>query len=310
MSASATVSPVRRAAVPGSRVPGARHATLYLFLLPFAVLTALFGIWPIIESIRVAFTDSGTALSDSPEYVGFDNFVAVVSDPAFLPSLTRTLAYTFASVALNLLASLALALLLSNRALARGQIWFKLAVFLPVVTPDVASFVVWKWMVNQDFGAVSQALLLLHLPAFPGITQPGSAFVTLLLVDCWHHVGLYTLIFLTNIQMLDPALDEAAAIDGAGRWVRLVRVVAPQLRPAIAINGVYALIEFLKTFTIVLIMTRGGPNFSTDFVSYYAYARFNSADYGGATASATILFGIVLALATGALFLLRRDPAT
>ena len=304
-----TATAARRSAVAWSRFPGSRHATLYVFLLPFALLTGLFGIWPIVESVRVAFTDSSTALSDAPGYVGFDNFVAVLTDPAFLPSLTRTLGYTFASVALNLLASLGLALLLSNRALARFQLWFKLAIFLPVVTPDVASFVVWKWMVNQDFGAVSQLLRLLHLGTFPGVTQPGSAFVTLLLVDCWHHVGLYTLIFLTNIEMLDPALDEAAAIDGARPWVRFLRVVAPQLRPAIAINGVYALIEFLKTFTIVLIMTRGGPNFSTDFISYYAYTRFNNADYGGATASATILFGIVLALASAALWLLRRDPA-
>lgn len=310
MGTSLTAPAARRLAVPRSRWPGSRHVTLYLFLLPFALLTGVFGIWPIVESMRVAFTDSATALSDAPEYVGFDNFAAVFADPAFLPSLTRTLGYTAASVVLNLLASLGLALLLSHQALARGQAWFKLAAFLPVVTPDVASFVVWKWMVNGDFGAVSQLFRLLHLGTFPGVTQPGSAFVTLLLVDCWHHVGLYTLIFLTNLQMLDPALDEAASIDGAGRWTRFVRVRLPQLRPAIAINAVYALIEFLKTFTIVLIMTRGGPNFSTDFISYYAYTRFNAADYGGATASATILFGIVLVLATAALWLLRRDPAT
>ena len=80
----------------------------------------------------------------------------------------------------------------------------------------------------------------------------------------------------------------------------------PQLRPAITINTVYALIEFLKTFTVVFVITRGGPNFSTNFVSYYAFSRFNSAQYGEATAIATALFVTVFAIAIGAYWYLER----
>ena len=90
------------------------HATLYVFLAPFALLTALFGIWPIAESIRVAFTDSYTALSDSPAYVGLDNFRAVLAESAFHSSLWRTLAYTFLSVMLNVSMAIGLAILLAH----------------------------------------------------------------------------------------------------------------------------------------------------------------------------------------------------
>ncbi|WP_342358831.1 sugar ABC transporter permease [Terrarubrum flagellatum] len=284
-----------------------RYATLYLFLAPFALLTVIFGIWPIADSIRVAFTDSYTALSDNPTYVGLENFRHVLSDAAFVSSLWRTLLFTFLSVIINVAAAVGLALLLAHPALSRGRTLFKLAIFLPVVTPDVASFIVWKWMFNQNFGVVNQALLSLRLPPFPGVTQPWSAFTTITLVEAWHHVGLYTLIFLTNLQLLDHTLDESAQIDGASSWQRLIYVTIPQLRPAITINTVYALIEFLKTFTVIFVITKGGPNFSTNFVSYYAYAKFNSAQYGEATAIATILFVIVFGLAAAAYWHMERS---
>ena len=283
-----------------------QHRMLYAFALPFSLLILLFGVWPIGESIYLAFTKSATALSDAPEFAGLANFRAVLGDPAFIASLWRTVLFTVLSVAINVSLALALALLLAHPLLARGRTLFKLAVFLPVITPDVAGFIVWKWMVNGDFGALNAALLGLHLPPFPGVTQPGSAFATLLAVETWHHVGLYTLIFLTNLQLLDPALTEAASLDGANARQRFRHVVLPQLRPAIAINAVYALIEFLKTFTVVVVITKGGPNFATNFVSYYAYTRFDAALYGEATAMATILFVIVLVLAASVLWVSER----
>jgi ABC-type sugar transport system permease subunit len=172
----------------------------------------------------------------------------------------------------------------------------KLAVFLPVVCPEVAGYIVLKTMFNQDFGAVNRILLLLGLPAFPGLTTPWSAFATLLAIETWNHVGLYTVLFLANLQMLDKALEEAALVDGAGRWQRFRHVVVPQLRPALVVNGVYALIEFLKTFSVVYLVSRGGPAFSTEFVSYFAWNRFAAAQYGEATAIATILFALVFVL--------------
>lgn len=286
-----------------------RHRTLYLFLLPFGALTAVFGLWPILEGIRVAFLDSATALGDAPTYVGFRNFAVVLSDPTFASSLWRTLLFTFVSVALNVTLALALALMLANPLLERGRTWFKLAIFLPTITPDVASFIVWKWMFNQDFGVVNRALTALDLPHFSGITTVGGAFATLVIVELWHHVGLYTLIFLTNFQLLDASLDEAAQIDGANSWQRLIRVKLPQLRPAITVNTVYALIEFLKTFTVVFVITRGGPDFSTNYLSYLAYSRFNTGAYGEAAAMATLLFALVFGMAVTAYWAMEREAA-
>ena len=282
---------------------------LYIYLLPFALLTAVFGLWPIAEGIRIAFLDSSTALGEAPNYVGLVNFRNVLGDPEFISSLWRTLLFTAISVLLNLVLALALALLLAHPLLTRGRTLFKLAMFLPIITPEVATFIVWKWMFNQDFGAVNRMLTDLGLPAFAGLTTPLGAFITVVIVEAWHHIGLYTIIFLTNFQLLDPHLDEAAQIDGANRWQRLMRVKLPQLRPAITINTVYALIEFLKTFTVIFVITRGGPNFSTNFISYHAYSRFNTGAYGEAAAIATVLFALVFGMAATAFWAMEREPA-
>jgi len=273
-----------------------RHRALYLFVAPFALITCLFGLWPVVMSVIVAFRDSYTALGDAPVYVGFDNFRHVLGDESFVRSLWATLLFTGISVPLNVALALAIALFLSLERIARGMPLFVFALLLPVVTPDVASLVVWKWMFDQSFGAVNAALLGLGLPPFGGITRPVPAFVSLLIVELWHHVGFFALIFLSNIALLDPALSEAARMDGAGAWARFWNVTLPQLRPAVVINTVYATIEFLKTFTAVVVITKGGPNFATNFVSYYAYTKFSAGEYGESTAMATLLFAVVLGI--------------
>ncbi len=121
--------------------------------------------------------------------------------------------------------------------------------------------------------------------------------IAILVAELWHHAGFYVIIFLANLAIRDRGIDEAAEIDGADAWQQFWHVMLPQLRPALLINTVYALIQFLKTFTVVVVMTKGGPNDATNFVSYYAYQLFDQGRYGEATAMASVLFAIVIVLA-------------
>lgn len=286
-----------------------REGVFYLFALPFAALTVLFGLWPILLSIQVSFTASATALQPHPQWVGLANYAAIFADPVFQVSLARTLLYTMLAVAANLAFALAYALLLDSALIGWGRTVFKLAVFLPVVTPDVAGYVVWRWLYDQSFGAVNAALKLAGLPGFGGLASPGTAMLALLVAELWHHAGFYVLIFLANLAILDRAQTEASHIDGATTLQRFWHVTLPQLRPAIAVNLVYALIQFLKTFTAVVVMTKGGPADATNFVSFYAYQQFDNAQYGQATAMATVLFAIVLLVALSAYRVTERGRA-
>jgi ABC-type sugar transport system permease subunit len=266
---------------------------------PFAVLTGLFGVWPIVLSVQVSFTQSATALRPDPVWVGFANYAAVLADPLFLDSLRVTLGYTAVAVVVNLAFALAVAALLDSTILRRANLFFRLALFLPVVTPDVAGYVVWRWLFDRSFGAINAALAALGLPPFAGLSSVDTVIPAILLAELWHHAGFYMVIFLANLAIRDRALDDAAGIDGATTLQRWWHVVLPQLRPAIVINLVYATIQFLKTFTVVVVMTKGGPADATHFVSYFAYQLFDQGRYGEATAAATILFAIVAVLSLG-----------
>lgn len=269
----------------------------WLFVLPFAALTAVFGVWPILLSIQVSFTASASALQPSPQWVGLANYAAILADPVFIASLGRTLVYTALAVASTIALSLLYALLLDSALIGRGRTLFKVAIFLPVVTPDIAGYVVWRWLYDQSFGALNVALAALGLPGFAGLASVDTALIAVLVAELWHHVGFYVVIFLANLALCDRGIAEAAEIDGADAWQKFWHVVLPQLRPALLVNTVYALIQYLKTFTVVAVMTKGGPNDATNFVSYYAYQLFDQGRYGEATAMASVLFAIVIVLA-------------
>lgn len=271
----------------------------WLFVAPFAALTAVFGVWPILLSVQVSFTASSSALQPSPQYVGWANYLAVVADPVFIASLWRTLLYTALAVVGTIVLALGYALLLHSELIGRGRTLFKVAVFLPVVTPDIAGYVVWRWLYDQSFGALNVALKALGLPAYGGLASIDTVLGAVLAAELWHHVGFYVVIFLANLALLDKSQSEAADIDGANAWQKLWHVVLPQLKPALMVNSVYALIQYLKTFTVVAVMTKGGPNEATNFVSYYAYQLFDQGRYGEATAMASILFVIVIVFAVG-----------
>lgn len=287
-----------------------RERTFYAFALPFAALTIVFGLWPIALSLQVSLTQSASALKPTATYVGLANYWAVFADPLFAASLRRTLIYTALSVAANLAFALAIAVPIDSKLVRRGNLFFRAAIFLPVVAPDVAGYVVWRWLYDRSFGALNAGLGALSLPQFPGLASADTAMLALLIAELWHHAGFYMVIFLANLAVRDGALEEAAQIDGADRWRQWWYVILPQLKPALVVNAIYAIIQFLKTFTVVAVMTRGGPNDHTNFVSYYAYQLFDQGRYGEATAMATILFVIVIAVTGAAYALAERERAT
>jgi multiple sugar transport system permease protein len=278
------------------------------YVAPFAVLTLLFGLWPILLSIKVSLTASASALKPDAVFVGLANYSTVFADPLFVDSLKRTLVYTILAVILNVSFALGYALILNSPLIEKGKTFFKIAIFLPVVTPDLAGYVVWRFLYDRSFGAINALAAALDLPLFGGLSSPNTVTLALLIAELWRHAGFYVIIFLANLALCDKALVEAAALDGANRWQIFRHILIPQLRPAILINSIYALIQFLKTFTVIVVMTKGGPADMTNFVSYYAYQLFDQGRYGEATAMGSVLFACVLSAALAAYALGNRRP--
>jgi len=272
-----------------------KYWVLYLFIGLFGLLSVIFGVYPMLSSIFYSFFKTNTVLTQ-PEFVGFGNYIKLSQDSYFWDSLRVTLLFTVISVPLNLIAALALAQLLNYRGISSvARLLFKLAVFIPFITPDVVSAVVWKQFFNSN-GTMNSLLKLAGIPPQRWLTSGSLAIMVLAFVELWKHVGLYTIIFLTNYQLIDQSMYEAATTDGANGWQMYRYITLPSLHPALMLNLVYAVIQFMKTYTVSRIITFGGPNYATNFLSYYAYSKYEKMDFGMATAIATFLFVLIIGM--------------
>lgn len=268
--------------------------SLYLFIGIFGILSLMFGIYPLIKSIMLSFHDSATVFTN-PRFIGMENYLEIFGDSYFWDSFQVTIFFTAVSVVLNLVAALCLAQLLSYKGVKRGALFFKLAVFIPFITPDVVGALVWKQFFNTN-GALNQLLGIIGFAPVNWLNEAFTAVGALIFIELWKHVGLYTIIFLTNYQLIDTTMYEAAGMDGANAWQRYWYITLPALRPAFVLNAVYAFIQFMKTYSVSRLITFGGPNYATNFVSYYAYTKYERMDFGEATAIATVLFAFIIIL--------------
>ena len=269
-----------------------KYWMLYIFIGIFAVLSLVFGIYPMLSSIGYSLFKSNTVLTE-PVFVGLTNYAKLFRSAAFWSSFWATVLFTVISVPLNMVLALMLAHLLNYQGVRYGKLFFKLAIFIPFITPDVVGAVVWKQFFNTN-GAMNQLLGVLGIPPVGWLTTPGTAIGVLAFVELWKHVGLYAIIFLTNYQLIDRTMYEAAYIDGATGWQTYLHITLPALKPAFTLNAIYSIIQFLKTYTVSRIITFGGPNYATNFLSYYAYSKYEKMDFGSATAIATFLFLFII----------------
>jgi ABC-type sugar transport system permease subunit len=254
----------------------------------------VFGLFPILKSISISFHDSLTVFT-SPKFVGLKNYAKIFTDSYFHDSFKVTVFFTIVSVALNLIVALALAQMLADKGLGKAGLFFKLAVFIPVITPDVVGALVWKQFFNTN-GALNQLIGLFGHAPVEWLNRGSTAVGALIFIELWKHVGLYTIIFLTNYQLIDSTMYEAAGIDGANAWQAYRYITLPALKPAFVLNCVYAFIQFMKTYSVSRLITMGGPNYATNFLSYYAYTKYEKMDFGGSTAIATVLFIFIIIL--------------
>jgi ABC-type sugar transport system permease subunit len=266
----------------------------YLLVLPILALYGVFSIYPIVQTIQLSFFDA-RILGNSP-FVGLANYIALIRDPVFVQTLRNTLFFTFVSIPLTLSLALLLAVLL-NLEWVRFKVFFKVVYFMPVVTSTVAIGYIWKWIYNPGTGILNMMLAAFHLPAPGWLVDPHVALAALIAVNVWSWTGYFMVIFLANLQIIDPAYYEAAEIDGAGSFQQFAFVTLPFLRVAFVINLILATVHFLRTFALVLVMTRGGPANATELVTTYVYRQaFGTGffKFGFSAAGSVVLFILIM----------------
>jgi multiple sugar transport system permease protein len=290
----------------------------YLYLLPAALIIAVFHIFPIFFSFLVSGFDWG--MGGAQRFVGLGNYADLFRDAEFWQSLIQTVFYAVGVVPATIVVSLAIAALLNQKLRLLG--FYRTVYFLPVVTSAVAISMVWKWIYNPRIGFLNYFLGLLHIPPLGwleesrGILQvllsplgvglsglwggPSIALCSVILMSIWHSLGYNIVIFLAGLQNIPPQYYEAAKIDGADALTSFRYVTWPLLSPTTFYVLIMTTIAAFRVFTQIYMMTGppiGGPLGTTKVVVYYLYEQaFARWQMGYATAIAFAFFLIVLSL--------------
>lgn len=291
-----------------------------LFASPWLVGLVVFLAYPIGSSLYYSFCDYSTL--QPPVWIGAENYQEIFADNLFYKSLRNTLIFGLLSLPAALVTALFLALLLNSG--VRGLTMFRTVFYLPTLVPAVASAMLWLWILNGDFGILNYALSGLLHPLNWGINEIGKllsmdvsaqlkapdwlnktlwAKPALAIMSIWG-VGGTMVIYLAGLQDVPAELYEAAEIDGAGWWRRLLNVTLPCLSPVIYFTLIMGLIGVLQIFTPAYIMgggpyggTNGNPSQSTLFYALYLWAQaFEYLRMGYGCAMAWILFIIIVVL--------------
>ncbi|WP_349428526.1 sugar ABC transporter permease [Microbacterium sp. LWS13-1.2] len=305
MSALKELTEVRRPrGAPRVRERNPDNKAAYLFLAPWLVGLFVITLGPMLASLVLSFTDYN--LLQPPEWIGLENFERMAGDPRLWASLRVTFVYVVVSVPVQLAVALAVALLLDRG--MRGLPFYRSVLYLPsLLGASVAIAVLWRQMFGAD-GLVNQVLGMLGFTDLPSwISNPDTALSTLILLHVWTF-GSPMIIFLAGLRQIPRQYYEAAALDGAGRVTRFVRITLPLLSPIIFFNLVLQIIGAFQSFTQAFIVSggTGGPADSTLFFTLYLYQRgFGQFDMGYASAMAWLLV-VIIAAFTAVNFLFAR----
>ncbi|MBO1739174.1 carbohydrate ABC transporter permease [Leifsonia sp. TF02-11] len=262
------------------------------FLGPNLVLMATFLFLPILWALQLSFQE--TKGFGTPQWVGWDNYVRLITDPVFWQSMWNTIVFTVLTVPIDLAAGLGLAVLLNSVLPARGV--FRTVIVLPMVISGVASGMIAMILFYESSGLINKILSALGLSPVAWQSQGAPAMISVVIVAIWLRVGFNMIIYLAGLQSISPELYEAARIDGASKWQQFRSVTVPLVGPSTFFLLIMNVIASFQVFDLIFVMTGGGPGNSTSVLVTYAYRngfQIREQGYGAAIGIVILLITLV-----------------
>lgn len=274
----------------------------WLMIIPAMLLLGLVFIYPIARAFWLSlFTENlGTGLQ--PVFSGFTNYSRMLGDGRFWQTLQNTTVFTVASVSLELLLGMAIALILNQSFRGRGIV--RTIAIIPWALPTAVMGLAWAWIFNDQYGVVNDILLRLGLidTGINWLGNPTLAMVALVIADVWKTTPFISIILLAGLQSIPEDIYEAHSLDGANAWQSFYQITLPLLMPQILISLLFRFAQSFGIFDLVQVMTGGGPAGATETVSIYIYStvmRYLDFGYGAALVVVTFLILIsVVGIAT------------
>ncbi|MEV5610511.1 sugar ABC transporter permease [Streptomyces sp. NPDC052225] len=277
------------------------------FVAPFLALFALFVIWPLLRGVYLSFTDANIS-GEGASFVGLDNYREALHDQAMWDALGHSAYFTLLVVPCITLLAFLLAMLAHH--IERAKWLWRLCFFAPFLLPSTVAANMWQWLFTQGIGLFNHTLGI----ETPWLTDKSYAMFAIVITTLWWTVGFSFLLYLAALQGIPGHLYEAAKLDGANAWHRMVHITLPMLRNITGLVIALQILASLQLFdqAVVMMDFSPGPELSTrSFVQYTLEQGFTSYRVGYASAMSIIFFVIIAAVALGRMVLLRnREEGT
>ncbi|WP_165491901.1 carbohydrate ABC transporter permease [Egibacter rhizosphaerae] len=286
----------------GSRGLGDRVASFVdrhvvgVFVSPGVAFVVVMMAFPVAYTLYLSVHEWVGGIDQPPQFVGLDNFQRLLEDQRFLLALGRTFLFTGVAITFQTVLGVAIAVFLHREFRARGMI--RSIMLMPMIATPVAIALIFRLMFQPQLGILNDILTSIGMPPLAWTSSASTALWSLAAVDVWEWTPLIALITLAGLSALPEEPLEAASVDGANGWQRFWFVILPMVRPVVIIAVVFRLIEALKTFDIILVITQGGPGFATETLNIYVYnTTFQYMRFGYSAAMLIVYFLVVLGCA-------------
>lgn len=253
--------------------------------------------WPLIRTIMLAFTDASLMGLDKTVFVGLSNFTQAIHDEGFRSAMKVSLIFALVVVTSEMVLGTAVAMLLNEP--FRGRNFLRAILILPWAVPTVVNAIMWRLIYNPEYGALNSLLTQLGLldSYISWLGSADKALASIMFADVWKNFSLVALIALAALQSLSVSQVEAAKIDGTNAIQRFWYITLPHLIPSLQVALVLRIIEAVKVFDIIYIMTKGGPANKTRSGSIFVYQEaFTNSRMGSGAAFAVIMVSLIMIL--------------
>ncbi len=267
----------------------------YLLLFPASLFLVLFIFSPIAYSLILSLQRYRLGFK-TRKFIGFKNYVTLFSSPEFWDSLKITAVYTLFVVVISISLGLLLSVLISGKKKTR-MLW-QITFFLPVAATMAAMAIVWRFILDDNFGFLNNLLRQLGYPSMDWLRNTDSALGVVILINIWANAGYAMVFFIAGLLNIPDELYQAASLDGSNRWQDFRYISWPLLSPSTLFITVIMTVRALTSFDTIKVMTNGGPSKSTQILSLLLYQEaFQFFNIGYASSIAVVYFILVLLLA-------------
>lgn len=276
----------------------------WLLLTPAAIFLIAFTYYPAVATLGQSFFSAGTA-SRPAVFVGLENYQSMLMDEVFWKVVHNNIWYAVGTIPVSIALAIVMAIWVNGKLAGRGFV--RMAYFTPTILPMIAVANIWLFFYTPDIGLIDQFLSIFGFSGHNWLGDPSTVLSCIIVMTIWKEAGFFMIFYLAALQAIPPELEEAARIDGAGRWYYFRRITFPLIMPTTLFVLVNAVINSFKLVDHLFILTKGGPDNASSLLLYYIYeVAFSFFDEAYAATLTVVLLATLAIIAIGQFLFLEK----